>query len=284
MSLSNRALLVNLTISEWSARKLDKRETQELARKHGVIDGVARVNKSLLPMASALDKIRALSNACRQEFYSRTLPWGAEGFHILKADAYMSFIQAMGELRDKRMAAVDELIAEYPRLKADARVALNGMYREEDYPHIDDLRRKFSLELTFMPVPEPSDCARVTILADLADGMAKELAAKLADSQATAMKAAWQRLYEVVAKAHERLADPDNIFRDSLINNAVDICNILPSLNIADDPQLEAMRLEVERSLCAYNPDTLRKDELVREDVAAKMADIMDKMGAFYAP
>ena len=38
MNLNDRALLVQLTISQWSARKLDKRATKEVAQNHGAID------------------------------------------------------------------------------------------------------------------------------------------------------------------------------------------------------------------------------------------------------
>ena len=86
-----------------------------------------------------------------------------------------------------------------------------------------------------------------------------------------------------MSKTHERLSDPKNVFRNSLIDNARDLCSVLPSLNISDDANLEALRRDLEQSLCKYQPDHLRDDEVLREEVSDKMADIMSKMGAFYS-
>ena len=52
------------------------------------------------------------------------------------------------------------------------------------------------------------------------------------------MKEAWQRLYDVVKHASDKLNDPTGIFRDSLVQNINDICGVLPRLNFADDPNL----------------------------------------------
>jgi hypothetical protein len=46
-----------------------------------------------------------------------------------------------------------------------------------------------------------------------------------------------------------------------------------------DDPQLEALRLEVESQLLVH-PDRLRTDPVLRSDTAAKAREIMDKMNS----
>ncbi len=43
--LSDRALLVSLSISQWTARKLDKRETQALGRLHHQRDADLREDR-----------------------------------------------------------------------------------------------------------------------------------------------------------------------------------------------------------------------------------------------
>jgi len=64
------------------------------------------------------------------------------------------------------------------------------------------------------------------------------------------------------------------------VENAREICDMLPRLNFNDDPNLEAMRRQVEASLIKH-PDALRNDPILRRDTAADAKAIMDKMSIF---
>ena len=92
---------------------------------------------------------------------------------------------------------------------------------------------------------------------------------------------AWGRLYKHVQHIAEKLADPKGIFRDSMVENAQETCDLLTRLNIADDPNLEAMRREVEAKLISHHPDSLRNDPDLRQDTAEEARKIMDLMGSF---
>lgn len=279
--LSSRAMLVSLHISQWSARKLDKGETRDVEIKHGVKSNVARVNKSLLPGAESLDAIHKLSGTIRTEFYRRSLPW-SHGTQIIKSTGFLEFNEVMSNYRTERAHLVDAFCADYPLLKADAPQKLKGLYREEDYPPVSEIRHKFHMGVSYMPVPDAADW-RVDVSDENLEVLRESITRNVERSVGEAMQDAWKRIYDTVSKIHERLADPDNIFRDSLVENAVDLCRILPDLNINDDPNLEALRRELEGSICNTTPDTLRNSVGQRERVADKMADIMAKMGAFYA-
>jgi len=279
--ITSRALLVSLNISQWTARKLDKRETAEVASRHGLRGDIARVHKDLLPQSFELDKIHKMTGAIRTDYYRYSLPWGQEGVQIIKADSYLGFTQMMSTWKSKWFAAVDAFLAVYPQLQQDARWKLNSLYRDEDYPDVDKLREKFSMDIGFLPVPSAADW-RVDLSADEIDGLRRQITEQVASSQATAMKAAWQRVYEVVSKAHERLKEPDNIFRDSLVENARELCSLLPSLNIADDPELERMRQTLEGTLCKHDAQALRDDSKLRKETSDKLAEVMAKMGSLY--
>lgn len=279
--LTNRALLVSLNISQWAARKLDKQETRELAARHGSAENAARVNKSLLPAAKSLDDIHKKTGHIRTQFYKRTLGWGQEGTRIIRSCGYLDFVKEFGDEKSGFMALVSTFVQEYPALRVEAQTRLTSMYKPEDYPDPVNIAHKFNIDIGFFPVPVAGDW-RV----ELADGEVTELQqqieARVMESQSTAMREAWQRIIDVVTKAHERLADPENVFRDSLVENAQDLCKILPSLNIADDPEMERVRMALEGSLCATTPEALRTDMTARLSVTARLKEISDKMGAMY--
>jgi len=95
------------------------------------------------------------------------------------------------------------------------------------------------------------------------------------------MNDCWHRLYKHVEHITEKLSDPKNIFRDSMLDNARETCDLLTRLNITEDPNLESMRQAVERKLLDHHPDTLRNDFDVRQDTAAEARKIMDAMSVF---
>jgi hypothetical protein len=66
-----------------------------------------------------------------------------------------------------------------------------------------------------------------------------------------------------------------------MIENAREICMILPRLNFADDPNLESLRQEVEMGIANHHPDALRNDPDLRRDTAAEAKAIMNKMSVF---
>ena len=70
-------------------------------------------------------------------------------------------------------------------------------------------------------------------------------------------------------------------FSDSLVNNIVDLCALLPRLNIADDPRLEEMRQTVESTLCQANPEVLRDNIAVRATTASNAETILSAMAGY---
>lgn len=279
--ISNRALLVSLNISQWTARKLDKSESANVVNRNNAAAGVARVNKDLLPMAHSLKQIQTIAGAIRNEFYRRSVPW-MNDMGIIKAEGYMEFAQHMADRKLEFDAAVKKFQSEYEGLREDAPFLLGDLYDEADYPPADQIAAKFRMDVSFYPVPSPSDCSKLSVLADVADGMARDIAAKYAAREMEAMKDVWQRLYKLVNNAHNTLTSDKGRVHDALLDNARDLCSLLPTLNISNDPQLEAMRYELEGAIAGVDTHDLRKDEAVRSEVSAKLADIMNKMGGMY--
>lgn len=279
-TLSEQALLCTLQISQWTARKLDKTETVALNRSHGLNVEAARVNKNLLPFGVALERVHAITGQIRKDFTKRTLPWGIDGMNILKATAYLDFITTVRDWKVEWQAAVDEFVTTYPQAVREAEVLLNTLFKPEDYPEPETIRDRFRFDVRFMPVPDQQDW-RIDVGDAERARLAEAITAQVTEAEGRAVREAWQRVYDVVSRARERLAIPENVFRDTLVENAQELCALLPSLNVTDDPALERARQDIEGSLCRYTPDDLRNNPVVREDVAEKMADVMARMAGF---
>lgn len=281
MNLSDRALLVQLSISQWTARKYDKKVTQDVASSHGVTTAAGRYNKVLLPMNDLLDRVHKKSTLIRTKFYENTLPWGIEGTMMLPSANYLNFVTEFRKEKGEWQYLVSDFVSHYTQLKMDAQRLLNGMYNDADYPSEDEILNKFKIDMAIFPVPA-SDF-RVSIASDELARIQQDVEARVKDAQQQAMKEVWTRLYDRVKSMAEKLADPKAIFRDTLVDNLREQCDMLTRLNFTDDPNLEALRSEVESNLLKH-PDALRNDPDLRRDKAAEAKAIMDKMSSFMNP
>jgi hypothetical protein len=279
MNLSDRALLVQLSISQWAARKYDKKISNEVASQHGTATAVGRYNKSLLPMNDLLDNVHKKASLIRNNFYANTLPWGMEGTQMLPSSNYLNFMTEFRKEKNEWQTLVANFTSNYDSLKEDAKRFLGTLYNESDYPTLSEIVGKFNIDIAVFPVP--STDFRVSIGSDELERIQQDVERRVQQSQAVAMKEVWTRLYERVKHMADKLADPKAVFRDSMIDNAREICALLPRLNFSDDPNLETLRQQVEMGIANHHPDALRNNPDLRRDTAAEARAIMDKMNVF---
>lgn len=279
MNLNDRALLVQLSISQWDAKKLDKKVSAEVAQMNAASTKAGRYNKSLLPVGDELERVHKKSTFIRDFFYENTLPWGIDGTSVLPTSNYLSFVSTYRKEKYEWESLCKGFYAAYPRMKADAPSVLGHMYNEAEYPPLEVVMRKFSIDLAVFPVPSAD--FRTNIASDELTRIQQDVERRVSIAQNQAMGELWHRLYDRVKHIAEKLADPKAIFRDSMVENAREICAILPRLNFTDDPNLEALRQEVESSLANNHPDSLRNDPDLRRNKAAEAKAIMDKMAIF---
>lgn len=278
MNLNDRALLVQLNVSQWTARKYDKRASKEVTSAHGAASAAGRFNKSLLPMNDKLDNIHKKTTFIRQKYYDNTLPWGMDGTMMLPTANYLSFMSDFRKEKGDWESLVQEFLDDYDQMKMDAQRILGSLYDPADYPNGSELRHKFKMDMAVFPVPSAD--FRVSIGSEELSRIQQDVERRVKDAEQAALKDVWQRLYDRVKHMAEKLADPKAIFRDSMLENTREICALLPRLNFSDDPNLEAMRQQVEASLLKH-PEALRNDPDLRQDTAAEAKKIMDAMGAF---
>lgn len=287
-ALAARAMVVSLSISQWSGRRLDRQATDEVNSSHGAADDAGRYNKLLLPK-EALADIQKIVGATRRDFLERTLPWIDDGGRIMAADAYMAHTAWLNGQKTKFSAAVDAFVASYPKHIADARGRLKTLFKAEDYPAPEELTTKFSMAVTVLPVPTANDF-RVDMSEAQARAIRLDIERNVREATATAVRDVYGRIAKVTGHMVERLDGyrpgrgagdrAEGTFRDSLVENVRDLINIMPALNIVGDPMLATVARDMQ-ALVRYSAETLRKDEARRLDVAEKAKAILDQVSDF---
>jgi len=276
----SRAMLVSLRISEWSARKDDHRIAAEVAAQHGASRDAGQYKKRLLPGdAKSYLALKSHIAAVRKDIhYAQTLAWSDDGWRLLPVKNFARYTDLIRQAKHEFDCLLTSFLIDYPSLREQARIALNGMYREDDYPV--SLNRKYGFSVEYAPVPQGTDF-RLQLSDEEISMIAASTESRVRNAMQDAQTDAVKRLFGCVSKMHERLADPENIFRDSLIENCREVCDALTNLNLMDDAQLETLRAQTE-ILALKDPKILREDLDERLRTAQAAQSILDRMTAAF--
>lgn len=278
------AMLVELNVSQWTARKLDRTVSDELvANKHAQDKGAARVNKHLLAGRSELEVITKFVTETRASVYDNTLPWSDSGIRLLPSAKFMEFNANLQQAEDKFYGLVTEFVTVYPSLITAQAMALGNMFNRNDYPHPSDIEHRFRFNVNYMPVPSSGDF-RVDIGNDAQEELRKKLSALADERVEYAMRDIKTKLAEHLKRMSDRLtidyvqgeAKP-RMFHDTLLTSAHDLCDMADSLNIINDQQLSDARKALLKAIGNVDVKDLRKDIGARTEVKTQVDDILSK-------
>jgi hypothetical protein len=78
----------------------------------------------------------------------------------------------------------------------------------------------------------------------------------------------------------ERLNEPESRFHASLVTNIGELVDLLPSLNVNQDEELNRFAGEIRDRLCGFTARDLKKNEMLRAATANDAAQILTEMDA----
>ena len=288
ISIASSAMLVELSISSWTARKLDKKVSTEVDIAKNTKVSAVNVNKNLMAGTGVLDKIIKYAANARAWHISQTLPWSDNGSRLLPMSNFMAYKEQLGVLESNYNALVDKFIDSYPNLVTAAAFQLGDLFDRNEYPDATTLRKRFKFGFSFFPVPNAGDFrvdineeAKADIIANCNDAYNARLE--------NAMKDAWSRMHDCLTRMSDRLTidittdehgetyHEFRVFRDSLMENAIEMVGMLKHFNITQNPEMEKARKELESAISNVDIDVLRGSQVVRESVKAKVDSILSK-------
>ena len=271
--LDEKAVLIQVKRRMYSPYKLDEAESKAY--------GAGNVNKHLFQGRDNRVK-QAISAYTSVYAYVKdnTVPW-TTGVDMLNITHYMDVTRGLRDLIAKADATVadlvrhwdDEVRADYNRLLPTGHACL------DDYPTASEVAEKFGIEVRFMPVPTAGDF-RVQI----SDEDKASLQKQLEDAERNAARHVIEQMLEPMKRAVDKLAvpigDDGSIFRDSLIDNMVEVAERMNRVNISDDPVVRDRINDLRSLIGAYsrNKDVLRNSQSVREKAATQINDLVSQM------
>jgi len=290
--LAKKAVLANLTISRWGARRFVDNVTDEILDKHHAQKDVGLFTKRLLgkPAMAKLNKITAKARIVHSTL---TLPWLDAGIRILPTTLYLKYAQEIGKLKNEFEAALNEFIKKYPFYIKQAEEELGGLFNEADYPKVGNIRHRFMFDVAIMPCPDAGDF-RITLDKQDMDEIKQDLESRMDGQLREALGDAAQRIVQTVGHMSEKLksykpADKKNgnkaegKFHDSLIEHVRELIELLPAFNLSNDKDFTGIIERIVAQLSAHDADDLREDEALRKKVAKDadsiLKDVQDFLG-----
>ena len=301
LSLTNRAMLVSVTLSVWGGYKSDKRKSAEFAQSEGADPAMIRISKSLVD-SPELEAIKKFDTKLRLLVEAYTLPWSKTG-RLLSVDHFEKFMEIIRDRKVKRTELVNNFLEAYNQRVQEAgqegKLGDKGLWKAEDYPTLEAMAKKFGFHVDISPIPVAGDL-RVDMNNDLVNSIKNDLDIKYSDRAKSATKEVYSRLKDLVShlltslEKYEVLSSPEevetktgrivqkkvkNSFHESTITNIADFVNdMLPAFNVTNDPELTKLGKQIVSDLCLYNSKDLKVSTVVREDVISRASEILEKM------
>ena len=280
ISIASSAMLVELSISTWTARKLDKKVSTQVDLSNSTKTRAGNYNKNLLAGTGFLDTLVKYAANARAWHLSQTLPWSDNGLRLLPMSNFMAYKAQLTTLEQNYSALVDKFIVAYPNLVSAAAFQLGDLFDRSEYPEVEKIANKFRFSTNYLPVPMAGDF-RVDINEEAKAEIIQSCQGLYEERLNNAMRDAWTRLHECLMRMSERLTDETDgkkkVFRDSLIENGVELVALLKHFNLTNDPKLEEARNSLAKAIENHDADDLRESHKAREAVKGKVDAILSK-------
>lgn len=274
-SISNSAMLVELNISTWTGRKLDKVISAEIDVAKQTTTRAGNYNKKLFADEPVFDAIGKFAGMARTYHYHATMPWSDSGLRLLTTKMFFDYQKQITEYEHTFNQLVTDFLSQYDKLIIKTQMKLGTMFNSNDYPDAEELVNKFRFSAKFAPVPDVGDW-RVDVGHDAQQLLMESYASSYSSNLESAYKDVWERTHEALVSLSTKLAGENKqIFRDSLVSNAREMVGLLDKFNITNDPKMKQAKVKLENVLFCVTPDALREDDEFRLDTKQKVDDLL---------
>jgi hypothetical protein len=284
--LSDRAILVKLTIRRAALTRRDDQVTNAIQQQYGD-NSLSAFTKLFRADSSPVYHIMRMVNEVYTYHKTNTLPYMDSGPRILPSVNYLDYTQEMrakianveAELR-KWMPHYDQLVLDDVLFRNGGQP--NGRASVGDYPSASDFEARMSFDLRFQPMPDKKH-----FLFDLSDADEQAFDRALDEAATLAANDTVVRMLDplnkLVARLDEYKGEKGQRFHDSVLQNVLEGCRMARKLAIDPPAELLDTINELESTVTAYTFGVtgLKESQATRDGARARLAAIADKMSMF---
>jgi len=286
VSLATAGMLVNVDVHVWTATKQDRDISDEVTTAKKADKDSVRVVKNIL--ANDPDHKRIINY--RQTVYNwlqkRAYDWAGSQRYLpqVVVPKFMGEYKTHDAMFNK---LVDIFIIKYPTIISNMAFGMGDMFDRNEYPPVDSLKNKFSIQLFTADVPVGD--FRCQIAQDLADDMFTNYTkqtTKIIDN--ILVKQAEQFMNVMTSISYccgvDETTDKHGLpvtkkrkIYEQTIAKALELCDTFKSFNLTNNEQLEEARSSLEKVLRGVSVDSLKEVDHKRKQVKDDIDDILGK-------
>ena len=288
MSLSDKAVLINVSFSIPSGTKIDKHVSNKIADDHQVSDG-RRAAGNYQKIILDADLFRNISKIKRNvEGYLNTVsvPYSNDKMPVILPTTALSEPTRMLRKAKREFDNELNLIREgYEIKKEEAKQRLAGLYKEEDYRHLDDFMERFSFDSWIRPIPDLDNLdLRFQVSDEEARIIKEEMRADMIYSLRDSCRVVQKRAIDILTHLKEVLDSPTPRIHKSMIEKVTALSDSLPGLNLQDHEEFADIAREIQTQLGSLNIEQLREEDSFRGDVSDDAVNLIHKLENLYGP
>lgn len=288
-SLSTSAVLVSVDVNVWSATKQDRTISGEVTTSKKADPNAGRFVKNLLANNVYHKDLVNYRQTIYNWVKSKTYRWN-NSQDLLPTIELESFKSEY----DKHEKEFDRLLSEfnknYNSIKSNMAFAQGDMYNMDDYPDIEEVKRKFGCKLYISEVP--SHDFRCQVAQDLADDLkvnyqqqCEEIVKNVLHQQTGRVLEVMESIahccgtQEITTKDGEKKSKKRKIY-DSTIEKAKDLCRTIGAFRYVDNEHSQKLRSvakQLDDTLEGVSTDALRESDYTRDRVKSDIEDILSK-------
>jgi hypothetical protein len=180
--------------------------------------------------------------------------------------------------------AVDELCAKWGALVARARIDLNGMFKPEDYPTVDQLRSRYTATVRTSVIPKADFRNSQGLTKEQRDELIEDYNTQVNVSLQEGVEECFDRMQFIVGHFAD-LLHAEGRFKINTLDNILTVADRVKNLNITDNAQIAEFVERMSELSINTDHEAARKDDVYRASLANEatvlVKDITDAMGGF---
>lgn len=277
MSISDRCLMVFLTVTKPQMTKKDVEVSKEVADDKNASSESVAVIKKLYPK-HLIQPIVDIESAARRYVDHMTGSTNIRGFNVLPSKLFMPFQEGIGVHKLQFDQAVTVFLMNFANVMMAAQSSQGDMFNRSEYPDLSDLKKQFTFTVQYIPMGKVD-----TVMLDLEKDSLADLKTTMAEQEQerfrVMMADAYARLHAAVKRIHTQCSKPDGKIYDTLTGNLKELLEILPAMNLTEDPKFDKLCVDAQRLL--VSPVAIKTTPGVRESTAATADEILKAMEGF---
>jgi hypothetical protein len=282
-NIRNQAMLTSLSIGLFNPKKTDRNVTREVLISKNASHNAGAFVKNILPEES-IKPIQSEAAALRTWFYQNTLPWGDDAVRLLPVAQWDKFTEDLRARLASLNSMFDNFCNSYEQHRDKALLQLGALANPADYPPLSEIRSKFYIRVAYHPMPDSRDFRLDDMPEEAIAQIRAETDLRVADAINEARNDLYHRLADRLQHIIARMAEANKKregtrLHASLISNLRELCELIPSLNVTKDEELEALRVRAMQEIGVYDIDEVRDNPDVRAELKSKAEDILAAMG-----